>query len=98
MLGCQSAFPCALDLCFLNIDLQENVGGECTLAFLLSPITTIGDDMLQQEAKGARENAAALNPERSGEYGCDKQPSLYMSIIFILIDIDQPIVISVGNS
>jgi hypothetical protein len=54
--------------------------------------------MLQQEAKGAPENATALNTERSGEYGCDKQPSLYMSIIFILIDIDQPIVISVGNS
>ena len=43
--------------------------------------------MLQQEAKGAPENAAALNTERSGEYGCDKQPSLYMSIIFILINL-----------
>ena len=65
MLDCQSAFPCALDRCFLNIDLEDDAGVEGTLAFLLLPITTIGDDMLQQKAKGAPENAAALNTERS---------------------------------
>jgi hypothetical protein len=64
VLDCQSAFPCALDLCFLNIDLQEDAGVEGTLTFLLLPVTTIGDDMLQQKAKDAPENAAALNTER----------------------------------
>ena len=60
MLDCQSAFPCAPDLFFLNIDLLEDAAVEGTLAFRLLPITTTGD-MPQQEAKGAPENAAALN-------------------------------------
>ena len=75
---------CSSALCFFDAGLLRGAGSVGALVFLLLPA---GDNMLSQRSAGAsREQEIRSTRSNPAKHRCDKQCSIYMSIIFSLID------------